>query len=218
MFYLIGVNHNAQRFSPGSKLDGDQTKLEWCLSKAIKDCHPKLIAVEENEDTLVDKRTGVVDESIPRNIAQRHGIEPILLEPSDHDKTRLGYKCNSEIHAQLFTSGLLRDCPPSLQTAAVDAVEVALVFPLRELFWIEKLKKYLESEVIVVLGENHIDSFSRRLQELGVPSKVLCRGIGVTAAQMCEIEATKRFPADNPNLFEAMIKGMRERDLRLKGC
>jgi len=134
IFYLIGVNHNAQRFPPGSNLDGDQTKLERCLSKVIEDFHPKLIAVEENEDTLVDKRTGVVDESIPRNVAQRFGIEPMLLEPSDHDKTRLGYKCNSDIHAQLFTSDLLRDCPPSLQTAAVDAVEIAHVFPSRELF------------------------------------------------------------------------------------
>jgi hypothetical protein len=211
MFYLIGVNHNAQRFPPGSNLDGDQTKLERCLSKVIEDFHPKLIAVEENEDTLVDKRTGVVDESIPRNVAQRFGIEPMLLEPSDHDKTRLGYKCNSDIHAQLFTSDLLRDCPPSLQTAAVDAVEIAHVFPSRELFWIEKLKKYLESEVIVVLGENHVDSFSRRLKELGVPSKVLCRGIGVTAAKMCEIEAARRFPVENPNLFEAMLKGMSEK-------
>ena len=99
-----------------------------------------------------------------------------------------------------------------LEAAAAHAVAISLIFPLREEFWLEKLKKDNQLEVVFVLGEDHLDTFCRRLEGLGIQSKVLFRGIGVTAAQMCEIEAARRFPAENPNLFEAMIKGMRERD------
>jgi hypothetical protein len=218
MFYLIGVNHNSQSHLPGATLDRDQAELQRCLEISIEKYRPNLIAVEESDETLLDKKKGVTYESIPRNVAEAHGIESIFCEPSGDEKRRIGYKDQSQIHLELFTSGLLRDCPPGLEAAAAHAVAISLIFPLREEFWIEKLRKHNQLEVVFVLGEDHLDTFCRRLEGLGIQSKVLFRGIGVTAAQMCEIEAARRFPAEAPDLFEAMIKGMRERDLRLQGC
>ena len=209
MFYLIGVNHNCQRRLPGAPLDKDQAELQRCLEISIEKYRPNLIAVEESDDTL--KERGVTYESIPRNVAQEHRIEPILCEPSGEEKRRIGYMNRSQIYRELFTADLLRDCPPGLEEAAVDAVVISLIFPMREEFWIEKLKKDIQLKIVFVLGENHLDTFCCRLKGRGIQSKVLFRGIGVTAAQKCEIEAAKRFPAENPNLFEAMIKGMRER-------
>lgn len=214
MFYLIGVNHDAQRHPPGATLDKDQTKLQRRLNEAIDVHHPKLIAVEESEDTLLDKG-GVIDESIPRNAAQRRGIEAILCEPLNGEKRQIGCTDKSEIRLQLE---FLRNCPPGLEETVAYAVEIALNFPLREDFWIKKLKEHLQSEVVFVLGENHIDSFSRRLRTLGIHSKALVRGIGVTEAQMTECEAAKRFPIENPELFCAILQGIRESlgiDMRL---
>jgi len=211
MFYLIGVNHDAQRHPPGAMLDKHQTELQLRLNESIEACDPKLIAVEESEDTLIDPRRGVADESIPRNIALLHGIDPMLCEPQDDEKAPIGYKSNLDIKQELAIAGLLCDCPLDLQDAAVLAVEIATMFPLRESFWIDKLKDHLQMEVIFVLGENHIDSFSCRLLALGVQSKVLFRGIGVTEARMAEFESARRFPIENPELFCAMLQGIRRK-------
>jgi hypothetical protein len=210
MFYLIGVNHNAQSHPPGATLDKHQTELQLCLNESIDACHPKLIAIEESEDTLF-VRNGVADESIPRNIARQHAIESMLCEPSNDEKVRIGYRHNSDICQEMFVTDLLRNCPPNLEQAAVLAVEIATMFPLRESFWIEKLKDHLQMEVIFVLGENHIDSFSCRLRALGVQSKVLFRGIGVAEARIAEFEAARRFPIENPELFCAMLQGIRRK-------
>lgn len=198
MFYLIGVNHNAQRHPPGATLDKDQAELQRRLNEAIDDHNPKLIAVEESVATLLN------DESIPQNVAKQRGIEAMLCEPSNDEKSRCGYLDKPEIRLKLGFC----NCPPALEKTAADAVEIALNFPLREEFWIEKLKEHLQSEVIFVLGENHIDSFSRRLQARGIQSKVLAGGIGVIEAQRGEFEAARRFPIENPELFCAILQGM----------
>jgi hypothetical protein len=211
MFYLIGVNHKSQSHLPGATLDKDQAELQRCLEISIEKYRPNLIAVEESNDTLFDKKRGVTYESIPRNVARAHGIESIFCEPSGDEKKLIGYMGESQVHLELFTSGLLRDCPPGLEGAAAHAVAIALIFPLREKFWIEKLKKDIQLELVFVLGEDHLDTFCRRLEGLGIQSMVPFRGIGVTAAQMCEIKAARRFAAENPDLFEAMIKGMGKR-------
>ncbi|MGA2754209.1 MAG: hypothetical protein ABSE53_10595 [Terracidiphilus sp.] len=208
MFYLIGVNHDAQRHPPGAMLSPDQAKLEGCLIKAIEQYHPALIAVEENEETLVDRRNGVfiVYESIPRNVARERGIEHLFCEPCSNEKKRIGYMSKSQICLELCASGLLSNCPPGLEGVAAHAVEIAVFFPAREEHWIQKLRRYLQSEVILVLGEAHIESFCCRLKAHNVPSKVLLRGIGVSNAQNAESEAARRFPNENPQMFSAMIQ------------
>lgn len=208
MFYLIGVNHDAQRHPPGAMLSPDQAELEGCLIKAIEQYHPALIAVEENEETLVGTKNGVsiVYESIPQNVARKRGIEPLFCEPCTKEKKRIGHMSKSQIQLELCTFGLLSNCPPGLEGAAAHAIEIAVFFPSREEHWIQKLKEYLQSEVILVLGEAHIESFSRRLQSHNVQSKVISRGIGVSNAQKAESEAARRFPNENPQMFFAMIQ------------
>ena len=206
MFYLIGVNHNAQRHPPGSNLDADQSELQRCLEKAISEHHPTLIAVEESDDTLFNEKTGVVDASIPRNIALQHGIRITFCEPPKDEKDRIGYTCKSDILRDLFTAGMLNDVPSGMHGTAAHAVEIAVMFPKREKCWIERLKDHLHSEVVLVLGEDHIESFGRRLEALGIGSKVICSGIGVSNAQKMEFEAAKRFPIQHAELFRAMIR------------
>jgi hypothetical protein len=215
MFYLIGVNHDVQRHKSGAMLDNNQAELRQCLEKAISSYHPKVIAVEESEDTLVDRKAGIPYESIPRNVALRHGVEPIFCEPLDTDKERIGYWNKLQIHLELFKSDLLRNCPLGMEDAAAHAVEMALIFPVREEFWIDKLKMHLESEVVLVLGEDHIESFIGRLELRRIPYKVLARGIGVTPAQMRELVTAKKFAYENQELFGAMLKHMKQ-ELRLQ--
>ena len=210
MFYLIGVNHDKQRHPPGAAFDAGQSELQRCLELAINEHHPSLIAVEESDDTLLDKKTGVADESIPRNVALQHGIDTIFCEPAKDQKNRIGYKCKSQIQLELSTAGLLNDLPSVLQGTAAHAVEMAVMFPKREECWIEKLKHHLQSEVVLVLGEDHIASFGRRLQALGVQSQAICCGIGVSIAQKMEFEAARKFQIENPELFRAMVQHMRD--------
>jgi hypothetical protein len=128
----------------------------------------------------------------------------MLFEPSEDYKSKHGYLDESMILLELFTAGLFRDVPSNQQRVAAMALQIAVFFPIREKFWIEMLQNYLELDVIVVLGENHIESFGRRLQALGDPVKVLYRQIGVTDTQLAECSAAQRFPIDNPALFHKM--------------
>jgi hypothetical protein len=208
MFHLIGVNHNVQRYAPGAKLDAHQVVLEQCLNAAIKECRPTLIAVEESEDTLKEKRKGdyVVYESIPRNVARRHTIKSMLCEPSNDWKDQHGYMDELTLHRELFTSGLLRDIPSNQEKAAVTAVNMTLFFSLREEYWLNQFKNYFQSNVIFILGENHIDSFSSRLQDAGVQVSIFCRGIGVNATQGGELKAASNFKDKYPMPFSRMLK------------
>jgi hypothetical protein len=208
MFYLVGVNHEAQRHPPGASLNKDQAKLERCLNAAIVDCHPVLIAVEESEETLREERKGVcaIYESIPRNVAKRRGIEAMLFEPSEAYKLDHGYMSDLRILLELSVAGLLDEIPSNQQRAAAAALGISMFFPFREKFWIEKLKDYLHSNVIAVLGENHVDSFSSRLHALEVPVKVLFRRIGVTNSLLAESEAARNFPIENPDLFSRLLQ------------
>ncbi len=206
MFHLIGVNHNAQRRAPGAALDDDQVELQRSLELAVKGHHPSLIAVEESEDTLFNKKSGEADESIPRKVALTHGIKSLLCEPTDDEKRRFGYKGKSQILRELSMADLLNHTPPGLQGAAVHAVEMAVMFPIREECWINKLKDYFHSEVVLVLGEDHIESFGHRLRAQGIESKVICYGIGVSSAKRTEFEAARKFPIEKPKLFSAMIQ------------
>jgi len=212
MFYLIGVNHDVQRHAPGAEFEAHQVELERCLSAAIEKCRPALIAVEESEDTLKDKRKGVcvVYESIPRNFARRHAIEPMLCEPSDDWKAQHGCMDSLTLHLELSVSDLLRGIPSNQEKAAIAAVGMALFFPLREKYWLDQFKDYLQSDVIFVLGDNHIDSFSSRLQALGVQVKVLCGGIGVTDTNRVESATARDFPAKYPELFRRMLLHFKE--------
>ena len=104
----------------------------------------------------------------------------MLCEPSDDWKAQHGCMDSLTLHLELSVSDLLRGIPSNQEKAAIAAVGMALFFPLREKYWLDQFKDYLQSDVIFVLGDNHIDSFSSRLQALGVQVKVLCGGIGVT--------------------------------------
>jgi hypothetical protein len=207
MVYLIGVNHDAQR-SSGANLNQCQAELLQCLEIAIVDHRVKIIAVEESTDTLINQISGETEESLPCQIASKHGIDVVFCEPSKLEKIQIGYKDNQQIHLKLFTSHLLVDVPLSEQQAAVYAVEIAVIFPRREDFWISKMKNYLHLNVVCVIGEDHIESFGLRLRQKGVVNEVLCHGIGVADAQKIRFENAKTFQSKCPELFTAMTQAI----------
>lgn len=200
MLYLIGVNHDCQRHQMDAVLCPCQEDLERLIRMTIDRRGPSVIAVEESDDTLGQQ------ESIPRKVARQHGIRCVFIEPRDTRRMQIGSKCNSQIRLEISLSGSWHGCPSILLPAAALAVEMALSFPKREECWVEELKEHFRSDVVLVLGANHIGSFGARLNGLGVESEVLYREIGVTEAQKAEFEAAKRFPSGHPALFCALLQ------------
>lgn len=201
MFYLIGVNHDkAQRYPPGATLGAGHEELQKRLEEAISAHKPRVIAVEESDDTLG------AHVSIPRDVALRHGIKPIFCEPTSVERSQLGCKCNSHIYRELVLASLMRSVPCGLEEAAVLAVEMAVMFPKREGVWIEKLNDYLRLDVVLVLGENHIESFQGRLRLKDVGSTVLFHGIGVSDKEKMEFECAKRFQLEYPERYRKLFE------------
>jgi hypothetical protein len=197
MFYLIGVNHDAQRRAPKDDLTPEHIELESCLKKAIDDYHPELIAVEENEEHLKNKKTGLIDISIPGIVAACHGIKTLFCDPTTAQRVEIGYRDAKDIQ---MLEGLGK--------IPAQAIEMALFFRRREEFWICRLSNYLNSEVIFVCGENHLETFSARLESRGVESKVICKGIGVSRAQRADYQAALKFKCEDPDSFINICRNM----------
>jgi len=97
MFYLIGVNHCAQRHASEDKLKPEHIKLESCLKNAINKYHPELIAVEESEESLKNEKTGLMDISIPQVIAVCNGIKSLFCDPTQVERNEIGYRDTKNI-------------------------------------------------------------------------------------------------------------------------
>ena len=50
---------------------------------------------------------------------------------------------------------------------------------LREAIWLEKLAPYIESDVLVVCGQQHIKSFGAKLHDQDIPWEIAHDGIGI---------------------------------------
>ncbi len=83
MFHIIGVAHRAQVMAPGSELNADQQRLSLHLSQLAKEVKPSLIAEEQSVEGLG------ANQSIPKQIAEREGIEPRFCDPDSKQRAAM---------------------------------------------------------------------------------------------------------------------------------
>ncbi len=195
MFYLIGVNHDAQRRAKGAVPTPSQQELECVLCDCIRRYRPEVIAVEESNESLEGR------ESIPVMVATRAGVWPVLCDPEQEERTALGYRNVDSIQQGLAFCRV----PGGTCRVAAEAIETQWLFPIREDCWIKKLENFLQKDVVFVCGENHIDSLTKELIRKGIRAEVVKRRIGLTADNVNTMAAVAKFRAENKPWLHAQI-------------
>src|SRR5689334_11016333 len=133
MLYILGVAHRAQARTPDAQYTAAQQFFEFCLRRTIQEVRPAFIGEEDNEEFLANR--GEI--SIAREIAAELGIEHRFCEPNKQERSAIGSKNFMAIALELAANESLSN--DELECKA-RAVEIASYFPLRERFWLERLK------------------------------------------------------------------------------
>ncbi len=167
MIYLLGTRHTIQTEwdNPGPHLAAKFERFKTFLSAAVQST--KVAAIAEETSHEPENRTS--KKSIARLIAE--GMQPPLFyvpcEANSEERKALGIPTEEEILARCQREGTgdtLEQCRDS---------ELLKYFPLREKFWVERLRQVAASPILFLCGPNHIRTFGCRLTENGIPCKIL---------------------------------------------
>jgi len=194
VFHLIGVAHRIQSHESGQQLNEDQTRLSQCLTHLVDEVKLVVIGEEQSQEAL-GKRV-----SIPQEIAQKAGIEPIFCDPDSKQRQAMGYRDRQDIGTDLFLGDDGWDLSAVELDAKAGAIEIVRYFPLRERFWLERLAGLKNSEVAFVCGNFHIEGFTALLTKNGISSRVVDRGIGINAEDKYAMEIALDYLEKHPEL------------------
>lgn len=175
MFYLIGVSHDIQSYEPGKNLNDGQRRLSDCLTRLTSEVELAVIGEEMSLERL-HRRI-----SIPHEIAQKAGVSHRFCDPDEKERQILGYRDWNTISLDLWLNS---EDGWYLSSADLDAkagaVELVHYFPMRERFWLNCLADDKQSEIAFVLGDGHVENFTKLLAENRIASRVRERGIGIS--------------------------------------
>jgi len=166
MIYLIGTHHKYQ-------VAGTAPNVEFLayLVETLTKLEATVVAEEMNTDgeTVVGGPNG---KSIAAIVAERLAIRHVFCDPDKVERKELGIKSAEEIEHLAMSAWIATGEDPHL----VAARERQKDFPVREGFWLQRLRPHLAEQTIVfVCGADHIDTFRARLEADGNDVSVYCR-------------------------------------------
>jgi hypothetical protein len=162
--YFIGLNHRHQLC--GYK-QGAAEKFDSYLHKFCHDANIDLISEELSEAAIsLWGATG----SVARNVALQLSIQHLFCDPSPDERECLGILTSKEIAVSLG----FEEVWSKTQEAEITAEE-RNYWPIRERFWLERLRTVAFHNCAFILGSEHVDSFGSLLGTEGYQVQVICR-------------------------------------------
>lgn len=162
--HLIGLNHCYQyRGYRGV----DWKAFDAYLFSLCRNAEVHQIAEELSEESVKRWAFRGAKGSVAKAVALRLGIGHRFCDPSPVDRKALGILSTDEIKIELDIGFAMTD----QQTALLDS-RAKEFWPVRELFWIEKLQDEPVERCVFILGAEHVDSFSALLSLRGIEVKI----------------------------------------------
>jgi len=150
---LLGMNHSHQLF--GQK-DGDSAALYSHLSNLLLSRRYDAIAEELNEEAITQWGC---NESTARKAANAFGVPHCFCDPDSSERVGIGIP-SCENLKKILGIGKFAD---QKATAKLDAA-VKRFWPVREEFWLNRLRQLRCSHALFILGADHVPSFSALLE------------------------------------------------------
>jgi hypothetical protein len=204
MFHLIGAAHRVQSKPTGSEDSDGQKALRACLSDAIGQIVPAVVAEEFSNYALkkVSAHDRVKHESITKAVADSLKVTHRFCDPEPEDRKKMGYVEGSELFFSLVNANEEGASDEEIESRAF-AIEVAKYWPLREKFWMDQLADFLDKDVIFVCGDAHVEGFGDLLKPNRIDSKVVARRIGVDQSDDAFWGRVKAYLEAHPDLRES---------------
>lgn len=164
MFYIIGVNHALQYTSPEHEQGNSRGRGEELipiLTEAVRTYSPRVIAEEFSEDAI---NRSPVERLVCRDIAEQFGLQHVLCDPTEAERRAWGILGLTEIDHLHYPRGVFFE-----PTSEAHQADLRRHFIKREEFWLNKLYDHLFDDVLIVIGGDHIPTFTANLDQLGIP-------------------------------------------------
>ena len=157
MIFLLGTNHKIQTEckNPGPLLKAKLDRFRKYIDDAARSHGIKIIAEETSLE--LERKEG---KSIARCIAEELSLQYIPCDPDSERRKKLGIPTDTEV---------LDRRPPELpmeEWPAYRDSELEKYFPVRENFWLEKIRPSLPGPVLLICGANHARTFPSRLGDI----------------------------------------------------
>lgn len=193
MVHLIGVEHRVQYKSP-HWIVTQTHRNNWdhyssIVEQSIREIQPSVVAEELNQEIL-EKHNHAESLllSIKNSFEMLNGrnVKHIFAEPCSAQKYQIQYK--EDCAVRRIISGIESQDP---NDELVWAHMAAHQYPIREQFWIDMIEDHLNSDVLFVCGDAHIDTFPMLLERKDIAYKVIHRGIGMPPVELIESKGVR---------------------------
>jgi hypothetical protein len=201
MVYLIGVAHEAQASSSGKPENEVQGLYTGALERTIISVRPRIVAEEYNEEAEQENKR----RSIGKQVAVALGVEHRFCDPNRTERQQIGYFGPQELHLQISMHDPNWNISNEEAQAKGWAICIGRYFSVRERFWLEKIRDVVNEEVVFVLGDGHVASFTKLLANEGINSQLVQRGIGVTGESARDMESGLRYLREHPECVNEQI-------------
>lgn len=149
---LIGTMHHIQE---GRCSESQREEFANLVRHAIKVCEARAIAEETNAEAL---QMAEVTQTIGAAIAAELGLPSLYIEPNTPERETLGISGEQGVKLRAFFGSWSDERTTK---------ENALDFARREAVWLERLQAADLWPYLVICGAQHVQSFSRVLQQAG---------------------------------------------------
>jgi hypothetical protein len=195
MIYIIGVDHNVQTKERGDPETGRKLIFADCLRKVIREVHLDFIAEEWRQELL--DREGEV--SIAKEIASENGIIHRFCDPTYAERAHLKVEDLHSINKVIREKDGDRTPEWEIEKKA-NAILIGRYFPVREQFWLDRIREFGNMDGLLVCGDGHVDTFGRLLSGHQIGSTVLARAIGFVEGQAAANREDIRYLEQHPEL------------------
>ena len=198
MIHLIGLAHEAQASASGEPETDAQRQYAYLLGNTILAVRPRLIAEEYSMESEQDNKR----RSIGWQIAAALGAEHRFCDPSKTERRQIGYFGPQELHLHISMHDPNWNISNEEAQAKGWAICIGRYFAIRERFWLEKIRDVVDQEVLFVLGDGHVESFTKLLADEDIESQVVERGIGLTPENTLCMENGLRYLREHPDCVD----------------
>lgn len=162
MIYLFGLTHDCQCYNGKNDEQAESLKIE--VNRLLKDNKITILAEEYNQDALKETNG---KQTVLQTIKDDNPIlKHIFCEMS------ASMRCDNQIPTRNF---IIQKRWLNDQDISDDAVreEMRKYYPIREKYWLSKILKHKDEQILFLCGADHIESFSKLLFDNKIENKTL---------------------------------------------
>lgn len=167
MIYLVGINHSVQY-----KKDALSKDFLIFVKDAISKYSIKIIAEEWNAEA--DKLRDVKESNLS-TLSRKLKIDLIQIEAEEKYKDQFNILKRSYIIKKIKEQIPLKSTDDYWKQLQLENIYHEQNFRPRELYWIKKITPYTKQNILLVCGNDHIETFSSLLEESNINFFILSK-------------------------------------------